>query len=324
MNKIALVTCLGLGLAACGWMPTSPDPPPGPVPATPDISSKPPARPDPPPWYAEPTTRAAVAEPPLGKDLVKPVSAIPPIPTPPPPPPITRPADVIDAMKRIAAQDSGNRARQVQLAALYALNEDYVPAHAILEALPEPSSYHRTDLIERLLRVAVERNLGLPGALPKLEETLRRLAAARGLSIPYAVLCREIRGFGDYTPAPSARLDPGDAAKIYLHVRDFVLKADGTQHTLHLRYRFQLIHERGEDQTPEVWKNAGPEYTEDRKPLAAEARDFYQTFKLGLPYNLPMGKYTIRFTVTDLNAADRSERADVPIEVGEIYRPLAP
>ena len=63
-----------------------------------------------------------------------------------------------------------------------------------------------------------------------------------------------------------------------------------------------------------VWERARPSDKQDVVTFQGPVREFYQSFRLPLPSNLPLGDYRIKVTITDKNLS-RSDSQYIPIRV---------
>lgn len=320
-NGTLSVALIGLLLSGCGVF-------------TKDPNSGPNARrpmPDQPPFYDPgriiPNGRRVTQPPPLfSRDLTvvkgepsrtQPVQPpIPPAPTSPP----ARYTDLIRSMEHFALQNPSNRRLQLRLAGMLAMNEQYEDANRVLSRLGDPSgpaSYSGLDLMHRLTAFGVKKNLADHDAADAaLNQITVAIHTARGVKITKGLLCRHVTGFEDYVPYDGNLFEPGQRALIYIQIRDFGLKEDGGEYRFHLRYQWKLIDERGEDYTPDKWRNADPTVKEDRHVLQGRRRDFYQSFILPFPV-LPRGRYQIHITVIDANRG--SDTIKIPIEIADHY-----
>lgn len=249
-------------------------------------------------------------------------SAAPEPPAAPPAP--ARLADLVEHMRRIVAQDPKNTRLQAQLAWLLALDEQYEAAETILRGLPAIESatpYHGAALTQKTIHWLVRHNLSDAGADAMLEELSGATLRRSGLKIDRALLCKEVKGYEDYVADDRARLDPGSWILIYVKVRNFDLDKSDGRFKMHLKYAWQLYDERAQDITPEGWKSADPSLREDKKLLSGEAHDFFQTFRLRFPQNMPRGRYKIKVTVSDAIRGAHAVGSDIPVEIAEIYAP---
>ena len=319
MRIIAMSLAL---LTGCSFFqsPAAPKPPDPPVPAA-EIGWMPrDAAAVPVPWQPAPSHPQSPIKRNVDAEAV--------VPEPPsvPPPPAAF-ADLIPYMEAIARSRPEDASLQVKLAALYALDDKYEQAQAVFERLPEPAggdSWHRLDLIHRSMRWIVMRNLGIREADAEFEKMSAAIARAHGMQIAKAVLCTRVQGYEDFELKQGNRFNPGEQALLYLQVRNFDLIQEDGVYRFHLKYRWQLIDQSGQDRTPETWTNIPPDAREDRRTLSGPRTEFWQTFALPSFPVRAGGLYTIRISVIDAMRGNHSQFADIPIEMGDFTPPPRP
>lgn len=150
--------------------------------------------------------------------------------------------------------------------------------------------------------------------LRAIHERERRLRVDMGVRIGRAELCRKVLGFRRYLPVVDPKFKPGSTLLLYVEIDNFTLHPWSGYETLHLRYDWKLSDGRGRTLTLPSWENAQPEEREDKIEFRGSVRDFYQSFGLPLPRNLPGGEYILTVTVEDVPSRT-SDKARIPFEV---------
>ena len=136
---------------------------------------------------------------------------------------------------------------------------------------------------------------GARSALGEIEQLAATLREASDLAIPTLVLCREVRGFGQYQPMEPARFASGTAAEfvVYLEVRDFASRKrdDGWYHTQFDLKTTVLSH--GGDVVLELDDPAIVDRCRNKRT------DCFIPRLVRLPATLSPGEYTVKVTLAD-------------------------
>lgn len=219
------------------------------------------------------------------------------------------PADALALQKEILARAPESDAEKLRLALLLAAASRWEEADRILGSLKA-----------RSLKLVPYLELFLKRRLGDRKEAARVLSELEaqdpgGLVIERAEVCSKVRRFRDFVPAGGERLRPGGFVLLYVEPRNFTLREKDGRHHLHLRYEWKLLDERSAERPVEAWDRAPASDREDRNSYSGPIREFYQSFRLPLPADLPAGSYRIRVTVTDV-LGQASDRVTLPIEVG--------
>jgi len=143
-------------------------------------------------------------------------------------------------------------------------------------------------------------------ALEQLQVDLRSLA---DLQIPVVKLCRQVDGYGVYTPFPSTTFLAGRTQPVivYCEVRNFSVKPDASgMYRTRLNMTLGLYNDAGELAQP-LQTNA------DIEDLSANQRhDFFLTRVYYFRNDLPAGDYTLKITIED-PAANKVQTASVDV-----------
>lgn len=142
-----------------------------------------------------------------------------------------------------------------------------------------------------------------------LIEMSDRLRSRADLSIPNAILCREVKGFGSYSPIESNRFEAGIAHKVivYAEVENFASRLNDKN-----LWETQL------EQHLVLYSESGLPLWEDKVPTSDlcrnRRRDFFIARIMTIPGNVNMGRYTLKVSVTD-QQANRIAETSIPIAV---------
>ena len=143
-------------------------------------------------------------------------------------------------------------------------------------------------------------------ALEKIQDQLRSVA---DLQIPVLKLCRQVDGYGVYTPFPSTTFLAGRTQPVivYCEVRNFSARADtGGLYRTRLNMTLGLYDAAGELAQP-LQKNA------DIEDVSANHRhDFFLTRVYHFRDHLAPGDYTLKITVED-PAANKVQTASIDV-----------
>jgi hypothetical protein len=223
---------------------------------------------------------------------------------------------VIEFQERRLALTKGGKDEPIErkrLFMLYLLAERYIEAEKLLKGLEASDLiYLNSAYLYNILgeyRIAQER----------LKSVLQRWEGFEGISIQRLKLCEFVEGFGRYKEYPHGnRFKPGSTLLLYVEPRNFRLKREGEKWVLSLGYNWELIDKDGNRIEITSWENAPRRDKFDHIEFLCRVKEFFQTFRLPLPKNLPMGRYKLRCTVKDLNTG-KSAHASLEIQITEIY-----
>jgi hypothetical protein len=158
-----------------------------------------------------------------------------------------------------------------------------------------------------------------------LDEAARRSAALKSLSIPSAVLCTRVEGFGRFTPMRTTTFLAARPLRAILYTevdRFSVAELSGSspqngdspasadpeaRYVVHLGQQWSLYHTDG----TLAWHS--PEQVA-REAGRTRPRDWFLTQRIELPATLSIGTYALKVTVRDLAAGTQAQRT-IPITI---------
>lgn len=191
--------------------------------------------------------------------------------------------------------------------------DESVPRNSDLAGLTTEDRELLTALMDGLTNfrnaVRADNNLLMNRKIKPLLDMSDRLRSRADLSIPNALLCREVKGFGTYTPLETTRFEAGKAHKVivYSEVDNFssVLNDKNLWET-RLEQELVLYTESG---LP-VWEEKTPTMDVCRN----RRRDFFIARIITLPANLTLGRYVLKVSITD-SQAGRIAETSIPLAV---------
>lgn len=317
--RLVLLAFLACGfpilIVSCGAVPERPAEPPNSPPSSPADTAQEPVRPVPgtAPTSAERKTLAPFREPAAvspfkgdgGPEQVPDPSVRPAV-----QPSAYEPDPVLDLQKRVVAEKPVDDIEKMKLAALQALNRSYADAEGVLTGLR-----NRSHPLLPFLEAYLFRMLGEHTAASVRMDRIRQDAMLiEGFKIEKHELCSRISGFRRYESNAGGQVAPGGVALLYIEPKNFALKLENGKHRLWLRYDWHLYNDRMEEIPVPEWQSARPADREDALAFEGPVQEFYQSFRLPLPVNLPIGEYRIKLTVEDKNQS-RSDSQYIPFRV---------
>jgi hypothetical protein len=196
---------------------------------------------------------------------------------------------------------------------LQLLRDQPVPELSSIASLPTEDRQILTTLLDGLSNfrsaLRAESNMLQSKKIAPLLEMGDRLRAQGELTIPNSVLCTNVDRFGVYEPMEPATFKAGqnNVAVLYVEVANFSSVLNGRQQwETRLKHEGVLYSETGLN----VWQDQSDTVVDVSRN---RRHDFYVVEKLRLP-NLPVGRYLLKVTVTDLQVS-RVAEATVPIQV---------
>lgn len=191
--------------------------------------------------------------------------------------------------------------------------DEQVPRNADLAGLASEDRELLTALVDGLTNfrngIRADNNMLMNRKIRPLIEMSDRMRSRADLSIPNALLCREVKAYGMYTPIESTRFEAGKAHKVivYSEVENFAsVLNDKSLWETRLEQELVLYTESG---LP-VWEEKTPttDFCRNRR------RDFFIARIVTIPANLTMGRYVLKVSVTDQQAS-RIAETSIPIAV---------
>jgi hypothetical protein len=140
------------------------------------------------------------------------------------------------------------------------------------------------------------------------------------LDVPLVAICRSVEKFGNYETMDAMHFPSGTKSKfiVYCEIENFVPQMDAKR-----MYQTRLV------QQVEIFSDSGTEVWSDQSRevddlCRRQRRDFFLYDIVTLPPNLSPGRYTVKVTVTDLNAKKFTQNvAEIGI-VGATEQPKTP
>jgi hypothetical protein len=226
-------------------------------------------------------------------------------------------ASGVDAIEQQLARRAREYPRdlpsQLDYQLLLFTKDEQVPRNADLAGLASEDRELLTALVDGLTNfrnsIRADNNMLMNRKIRPIVEMSDRLRSRADLSIPNAMLCREVKGFGMYTPIESTRFEAGKAHKVivYSEVENFAsVLNDKSLWETRLEQELVLYTESG---LP-VWEEKTPttDFCRNRR------RDFFVARIVTIPANLTMGRYVLKVSVTDQQAS-RIAETSIPIAV---------
>ncbi len=147
-----------------------------------------------------------------------------------------------------------------------------------------------------------------------------RIRSQAELDIPLVEICESVQRFGNYKTMDAMHLRSGAKSQfiVYCEIENFVPQMDAKR-----MYQTRLV------QQVEIFSDSGTEVWSDQSKevddlCRRQRRDFFLYDVVTLPPNLSPGKYTVKVTVTDLNAKKFTQnKTDIAI-IGPAETPRTP
>lgn len=204
-------------------------------------------------------------------------------------------------------------ATQLEYQLLQFLRDEPVPELTSIASLPSEDRELLTALLDGLSNfrsgLRAEANMLQSKKVAPLLEMADRFRSLGELTVPTAVLCTKVDAFGVYEPMQPAQFTTGanNEAVLYCEVANFSSQLNSArQWETRLKHEAVVYNETGLN----VW-TAKADTVSD---LSRNRRhDFYVVRRLRPP-PLPVGRYLLKVTVTDLQMS-RVAEATVPIQV---------
>ena len=247
---------------------------------------------------------ASVAPSPIKADVVK---------SPPAPVTPSNTESLEQQLARRAREYPRDLPSQLDYQLVLFTRDEQVPRAADIANLPTEDREVLTALIDGLTNfrngVRADTNMLMNRKIRPLIEMSDRLRSRSDLSIPNAVLCKEVRAWGNYTPIESQKFEAGMAHTVivYAEVENFAstLNEKNLWET-RLEGQLALYNESGWP----VWEDKFPAIDVCRN----RRRDFFLPRKVTIPASLNLGRYVLKVTVTDQQAS-RIAESSIPIVI---------
>jgi hypothetical protein len=263
------------------------------------------------PGLSQPTTRRAIAPPPQAADA-QPAAAISLAKLP------ARGTSANDLLQKLAGQvkaDPRDAASHLNYQLLQFLLDEQVPDLSSIAPLPAEDRELLTTLLDGLTNfrngLRADANSLQSKKVAPLLELSDRLRSQGELSIPTAALCRSVQRFGVFDPMDPARFIANrkdNDAVLYCEVANFSSQLnDSKMWETKLKQEAVLYSESG----LAVWSDKSDTVVEQSRN---RLHDFFITDKIRLPASLPVGRYLMKMTITDLHAS-RVAESTVPVQI---------
>ena len=147
--------------------------------------------------------------------------------------------------------------------------------------------------------------------IEQLDAAIRSLQSRAQLKLKHLALCRQIQTFGDYEPFEKNTFSPGQSALLYVEIQNFTSRptGDGRLETLlksmitireappngQTEPAGQIVHEIPVGVTPDICRTT--------------RRDYFHNYEFKFPRTLPLGRYVLRLTVTDLHGNKKASES---------------
>jgi hypothetical protein len=126
-------------------------------------------------------------------------------------------------------------------------------------------------------------------------EALAKLNNMATLEVKNLSLCTDVKSFGIYEPFAKNVFRPGQEVLIYAEVENFQSEQVEKGYKISLRSSYQILDPHG----ARVAKQEFPTVASECK---APRRDLFVSYSIFLPQRIYAGKYTLQFTVEDLQS----------------------
>lgn len=221
--------------------------------------------------------------------------------------PSATPASLIELAARWQADgDESSFGRQLDARVMYVVAGDYEKARAPLTLVSDQQRELALRYIESLIAIRDGRSANETAATTALTEIERLADTLRDsgeLSIPVLAICREVRGFGQYTPISPAEFPSGEPIEFvsYLEIREYrsEKQADGAYLT-QFEMRTKVLNRSGDTVV-----DLHDPVIEDR--CKNKRRDCFVPRLVSLPASLSPGEYVLKTTVVDKLGAKVAE-----------------
>jgi hypothetical protein len=147
--------------------------------------------------------------------------------------------------------------------------------------------------------------------IEQLDAAIRSLQSRAQLKLKHLALCRQIQTFGNYEPFEKNTFSPGQSALLYVEIQNFTSRptGDGRLETL-LKSMItireappngqagpagRIVHEIPVGVTPDICRTT--------------RRDYFHNYEFKFPRTLPLGRYVLRLTVTDLHGNKKASES---------------
>jgi hypothetical protein len=195
------------------------------------------------------------------------------------------------------------------------LRDEQVPQLDALSSLPLEDRELVAAVMDGLTNfrngLRADNNMLLSRKVRPILELADRLRSQAELSIPTLLLCKDVKGFGDYEPIDPVRFIAGEKNKalIYCEVENFSSSPTGEKKMWETRLSQEavLYTESG----LQVWSDVAGKVVDHARN---RRHDFFIVKRILLPQNLTIGRYLLKVTVEDQQAKRVAEQT-IGVEV---------
>ncbi len=144
--------------------------------------------------------------------------------------------------------------------------------------------------------------------IEQLDAAIRSLQSRAQLKLKHLALCRQIQTFGDYEPFEKNTFSPGQSALLYVEIQNFTSRptGDGRLETL-LKSMITIREAPANGPTGEIVHEIPVGVTPDI--CRTTRRDYFHNYEFKFPRTLPLGRYVLRLTVTDLHGNKKASES---------------
>ena len=147
-------------------------------------------------------------------------------------------------------------------------------------------------------------------AIPQIRQAAKFAAAATdSLEVRSLAFCTEIESYGQITPFPGNRFEPGQQVILYCEIENFTANKVEDGYATHLQGSYDVYSEKKE----KVFSQVLPA---DQQVSANYLRDYFIAYQMFLPSGLAPGTYRLQLTMEDANAKKYGQ-ASIPFEIAE-------
>ena len=194
------------------------------------------------------------------------------------------------ALKDLSAKSTTFEQQRLATVGYIALGE-YAQAYFTLKKVPPAK---RDPFIRALLYEIYSKLDMLPEAAAELQHIAAVAQTGKKLTIPKALFCRKIMGFGMYNPFASTRFAPSQLVLVYSEVDNFTRVKAGATWEIDLTVGILIRTELGDP----LYRNDA--FSAVHFSPKSPTRDLWLTSRLHIPKTVRAGKkYILLITVTD-------------------------
>jgi len=149
--------------------------------------------------------------------------------------------------------------------------------------------------------------------IEQLDDAIRILQPRADLKLRHLTLCRQIQKFGDYEPFEKSAFSPGQSVLLYVEIENFASRPTGDGRLETLLKSVITIREGSPDGQSD---GKGTGKIVHQIPIGVTPdvcrttrRDYFHNYKFEFPRTLPLGRYVLRLTLTDLHGNKKASES---------------